>query len=433
MRIAFVSGMSGHAWGGSEELWSKTALRMSSRGHDVWAYVNRNEPRPRPVAKLIQAGVNVVEGDPKRKRFRARVAERAKRSLAIGPHSIVNRRCKEQLLHFKPQLVCISNGAIACGLDWMTWCKDHHIPFAPLCQANSEACWPVDSAAAELRDAYQAAEHCFFVSQRNRELFELQIGSRLFNASIVRNPLSTGIPEQPLPMPRSSPVVFASVGRLAPMAKGQDLLLQVLAEPQWANRAMQLDFYGGGEMAEGVKRIAKLLGLEARVRFHGHVQDIRNVWQRSHALVLPSRYEGLPLAVAEAMACGRVAIVTDVAGNTEIVDDGVNGFVAESATVRHYSAAMERAWESRSKWSSLGQAAHDTIHETYPLDSANAFADTLLSLVDDHGQNTSLAESKSGPARGAHWTRPLAGKKAARAVSILQRMLPQRSRRISET
>ena len=72
------------------------------------------------------------------------------------------------------------------------------------------------------------------------------------------------------------------------------------------------------------------MGLE-KVTYGGFTEDVESIWASHHALVLPSRSEGLPLVVVEAMLCGRPAIVTDVAGNAELIQDGVSGFVAAAA------------------------------------------------------------------------------------------------------
>ena len=57
--------------------------------------------------------------------------------------------------------------------------------------------------------------------------------------------------------------------------------------------------------------------------------------------MLPSRFEGLPLALVEAMLCPRPAVVTNVAGNTEVIEDGETGFVAAAPTAGHLDEAME--------------------------------------------------------------------------------------------
>ena len=106
--------------------------------------------------------------------------------------------------------------------------------------------------------------------------------------------------------------------------------------------------------------MARHLGIE-QVTFMGHTDSIEDVWRTHHGLVLPSRAEGLPLALVEAMRCGRVPIVTDVGGNAEVVQEPETGFVAAGATVVHVADALERAWATREGWRSIGTAAAERV------------------------------------------------------------------------
>jgi glycosyltransferase involved in cell wall biosynthesis len=161
----------------------------------------------------------------------------------------------------------------------------------------------------------------------------------------------------------------------------QDLLLQLLATEPWRSRDIVVSLVGKGPMEEGVRRLSKNLGLEDKVHFAGHIKDIESLWLTHHALILPSRFEGLPLAMVEAMLCGRPVIVTDVAGNTELVTDGVTGFVAEAATLLHLDRALERAWEARGKWQEIGRAAAVAVRQRVPSDPPACFAGALLDLA----------------------------------------------------
>jgi glycosyltransferase involved in cell wall biosynthesis len=169
---------------------------------------------------------------------------------------------------------------------------------------------------------------------------------------------------------------MACVARIDPAAKGQDLLLQTLARPEWRDRPVELNFFGAGPDELGLRRMAELLQLE-NVHFRGHVTDIKAIWEHNHLLVLPSRYEGLPLALVEAMWCGRPAVVTDVGGNAELCVDNETGFVAPAATLSSFSHALQRAWERRKEWLHLGQAARARAENQMPKDPVTVFCERL--------------------------------------------------------
>ncbi len=139
---------------------------------------------------------------------------------------------------------------------------------------------------------------------------------------------------------------FACVARLDSAAKGQDLLIQMLARPEWRERRVEVNLYGTGSHELTLRRMTEMLQVQ-NVHLRGHVSDVRGIWKENHILVLPSRYEGLPLVLVEAMWCGRPAVVTDVGGNAELCRDRQTGFVAQSATLASFAEAMERAWEAR--------------------------------------------------------------------------------------
>jgi glycosyltransferase involved in cell wall biosynthesis len=117
------------------------------------------------------------------------------------------------------------------------------------------------------------------------------------------------------------------------------------------------------------------------VRFGGFVPDVHRIWADYHALVLPSRYEGLPISLVEAMLCGRPSIVTNVSGNPELLEDNVTGFVAAAPTAALLDEAMERAWTRRAEWPAMGVAAAEQVRRRVPPDPAAVFADQLLELI----------------------------------------------------
>jgi glycosyltransferase involved in cell wall biosynthesis len=382
-RIAFVSLMESDPWGGSEVLWSQAAMRLARDGHAVSASVSGWPARPEPIFNMMQAGVNVHERWIPAERFGSRPARRfVQRLLEPLARRARGSGMERWLGRAEPDLVCISNGWIGDEQGVMGLIARSGRPYSIIIQANAENWWPDDASARMLIDIYQHARRLFFVSERNWRLLETQLGIELANAEVVRNPCSLRR-NAALPWPAGDDTVqWACIGRLNPAAKGQDLLLQTMASEPWRSRAVTVSFFGSGPCEEGLRRLARRLGLEERVRFCGQVDDVEKVWTTHHALVLPSRYEGLPLVMVEAMLCGRPVILTDVAGNNELVRDNVTGFLAEAPTRRHLSLAMERAWENRHQWESMGKAAAIAIRKLLPADSAGDFAQRLVALAE---------------------------------------------------
>jgi glycosyltransferase involved in cell wall biosynthesis len=117
------------------------------------------------------------------------------------------------------------------------------------------------------------------------------------------------------------------------------------------------------------------------VSFAGLVRDVPAIWTAHHGLILPSRCEGLPLVLVEAMLSGRVPIVTNVGGNAEVVGDGITGYLAAAATEDALDEAMERAWNERHRWREIGAAAAARIRTLVPREPERCFARRLVELI----------------------------------------------------
>ena len=375
--------MSGEPWGGSEILWSEAARIALGRGHRVMVSVLRWPRRAPAVDELVGCGAELDERGwvpPSPSRRIGDIVRRRILRQRVPNHAVV--RSRDAIRNFRPDLVCVSNGAVGCGLDWMEWLRQEGIRYVSVCQANAEWLWPMEPEAQRWIACYAGAERSYFVSEANRRLFEHQTGFRLTNAEVVRNPFHVPYaPDCPWPENATDVLRFACVGRLNPGAKGQDLILEVLAMPKWRVRPVRCSFFGGGAAQPGLARLAAVLGVADKVDFCGHVPSVESVWLSHHALLLPSRYEGLPLAVVEAMLCSRPVIVTDIAGNREIVEDNVTGFIAEAPSADSLDEAMERAWARRGEWSAMGQRAAASIRSKVPPHPSEIFTDALLRIA----------------------------------------------------
>lgn len=398
LRLAFVTTMNGAPWGGSEELWSQTALRLRERGHQVRASALHWSRVPERIQQLRAGGVRVTFR-PQRRRWPGRMLYRLLRPVCPGPLELPEALW---LRRQAPDLVMISQGGPWDGVPWMLQCHQLGLRYCAIAHANSEIWWPLDDDLPGIRLALQQASRMFFVSRANRDLMEKQCGLRFGNAQVVANPLNVQS-RQEVPWPADEGVVnLACVGRLEPRAKGQDLLLQVLALPKWRERPMRLNLYGTGCGEQSLRALVSLLQLES-VHFHGHVSDVNRIWAANHALILPSRYEGLPLVIVEAMLCGRPVITTDIAGNTELIQEGVNGFVAAAPAVPVLDEALERAWAARVRWREMGRSARSQALQSTPADPVGDFAQILLALAaPGQGESVEPAPQPSRTSRTDH-------------------------------
>lgn len=384
--IAFLTSCP-DAWGGSEELWAGAAERLSERGHRVIA--GRSEPWPRGRlrgrwAELKTAGIAVRSfGATRFARALPDLAALAAPALLRPTWRLRNLAVATKLRLLAPDLAVISQGQAydAClSLCLPEVCRFAGVPYSLVCQKASDLLWPPDGLRDLIRRCYREAAAVFFVSEHNRRAVERQLAMDLPRAEIVRNPVMVPA-DAPLPWPASNDGVLrlACVGRLWPLEKAQDVLLNVLARDRWRERPSEVSFFGEGPMARGLEEMARGMGL-TNIRFPGVASPLE-IWRTHHALVLPSRSEGLPLVQVEAMMCGRPVIVADAGGTAEIIRDGEHGFLATAATETAVDDALERAWQRRADWQAIGAAAAAHVRTLYPPDPCGTFADRLMKLV----------------------------------------------------
>ena len=367
MRFVFVSTMAGYSWGGSEELWSRAALRLREDSHEVAASVEFWPHLSSHVTELAERGIHLWVRSGVPPRLPVRVWRRMMRR---------GSKDQEWLRRQNPDLVIISQGGSSDGLPWMKFCLKAGLPFIAIVQSNSEYWWLGDLGA-ELTEAYRAARKVFCVCRHNLELLERQMGEPLPNGVVVWNPYNVSRNHPPAWPPKSDLWKMACVARLEPAAKGQDLLFDVLARPQWRNRPAEVNLYGAGPSEHSLTQLVQRLRLN-NVHFRGHISDVKAIWEENQILLLPSRLEGLPLALVEAMFCGRPAVVTDVGGNAELCVDGETGFVAAAPAVSALEQTLERAWNHRHDWLRMGIAARMRAERLIPNDPIGDFCREVL-------------------------------------------------------
>lgn len=356
MKIAFFATQWCSTWAGSEELWCRTARLALARGHEVAVVSFRAPEVPPKLRELRERGALLLPlarpQEWKRSRFRRWL------------HKLEFERFRVwgALASWRPDVVCASQGGtydmVYNGI-FTRFLKEHGVPYIVICQWNDEGLglpnWSLRPVAV---DYLSRARNVAFVSERNLRVTERQLAADLPNATVVRNPVNLAN-FSPVPHPKSDVIKMANVARFDAYFKGQDLLLHALSGESWKRRHWLLRFYGAGDDRPYFERLAEHYDVAGKVEFCGHVSDIRSIWADNHLLVMSSRSEGTPLALVEAMICGRPSVVTDVGGNIEWIDDPSTGFVAEGPSAGSLSNALERAWEAREHWELIGQRARE--------------------------------------------------------------------------
>ena len=118
---------------------------------------------------------------------------------------------------------------------------------------------------------------------------------------------------------------------------GLDVLIDAFSMARGEAEDWTLTLVGEGPERLALEAQVARLGLQQRVDFLGHCRDVSTWLATASVFVLPSRFEGMPNALLEAMAQGLAVVVTDASpGPLEEIEQGVNGFVVPSEDAAHW-------------------------------------------------------------------------------------------------
>jgi len=202
------------------------------------------------------------------------------------------------------------------------------------------------------------AEKVFFVSQRLVRQSESQLNINLTNASIIKNPIELASTS---PIPKTKEIAF--IGTLDIAVKGIGVLIESLSNTIWDDRGVILNIYGEGKDEKEIRNLINTFRVENRVKMHGWVGNIDEVWDKNSTLISTSFNEGMPMVIQEAMIRGRLVVATDVGGTTEIIQDGISGYIAEYPTVQAVNEALDRWWDDRGNWSRVAKEGTKSVNE----------------------------------------------------------------------
>ncbi len=180
---------------------------------------------------------------------------------------------------------------------------------------------------------------------------------------------------------RSEPPSFLYMGRLK-RYKGVDLAIRALAVARDSMPQLSLDVAGNGDARPQLEALARELGQEAAVRFHGFVTEVEKIrlLRSTWANVFPSPKEGWGITVVEAAACGTPSIASDSPGLRDSVRHGQSGFLVPHGDVAALAARMTELARDPQLVARLGQAGR-RFAEQLTWDAAAAETEDHLTQI----------------------------------------------------
>jgi glycosyltransferase involved in cell wall biosynthesis len=176
-----------------------------------------------------------------------------------------------------------------------------------------------------------------------------------------------------------TPVVLF-VGRLI-ANKGPDVLIRAAELLTREGVTLEVVFVGDGPLRSRLEAGVERRRMGDRVKFIGHSSDVAGWLRRAAVFVRPSLTEGLPLTVLEAMASGVCVVASNVPGNNELIEHGVNGLLVTPDDPRSLAQALRSVLVGEERRARLAESGY-LSSRTYSWDAcAEGVARTLLEVA----------------------------------------------------
>ncbi len=274
----------------------------------------------------------------------------------------------EVVRRFKPQIQIAFFG-VPCGVASLFLSAVYRVPYiVSLRGGDVPGFRPYDFALYHrligplLRIVWHKASAVVANSQGLRDL------AHAFDASqeidVISNGVDTEFYSPGVDLHRRQPASIVFAGRVV-YQKGLDVLLDALANLK--HLEWNLTIIGDGSQKEPLQAKAKTLGLTDRVNFTGWLDKVQlcQHYREANLFAFPSRHEGMPNVVLEAMACGLPVIATRIAGSEEIVEDGVSGLLVPPEDNVALTGALRTLITDPEKRGQMGLAANQRVQQYF--------------------------------------------------------------------
>ena len=354
--VLFISLLNSAAWGGSEEIWYKSALHLAGKNQKVGVCCFNWEGKEERLQQLQRAGciLYLLPGKLETKSLwgkyklnealhsipfsdynKSIVNQGGWKDVAHGPFKKLYQKLPPYVLlfHNYDMLEKLSNNKIKSLHNWVM---------------NAEK---------NIGDAGRIfsviKSTCNLEIPRNYVLF---------------NPVTIQLPGRQTPFTSSAEdkLKFIVLAELDVKRKAQDLLIKALAAEKWKTRNYTLNIYGNGKDKQILEKLINETGLSSRVILKGFTKDVKEVLANSHVLLQLTHIDAMPISVTEALAMSRAIIASDVGDMPLWIYEGVNGWIAKKVCIEEIDRVLENAWQQRNKLEEMGRESYKIFKQKYP-------------------------------------------------------------------
>lgn len=356
--------MNGAHWGGSEELWYKTALFASSRGMKVGCAAY-DWPEKEEKLRLLEKNGCRVYRLPNRGRKKKSLGDKLSYKL-ITPIRL--RAAIQNLSTNEYDIVVVNQGGFeVISNPWKNIYK--RLSHYALLFHNYKSGEDIKLRHKEtLRQWVLRSKANLFASSEIANFLNQQLGITVPNSEIVLNPITFSAPSTLTPYPAliNDRYVFVMLAALDVHRKAQDNLIRALSSTKWKSRNWELHIYGEGRDRKLLEELISETKNRDKIFLKGHSKNVQTVLTNSHLVLQLSHMDAMPLSVVEAMSMSRPLVVSRIGDMPKWVIDGENGWVAEDASVEQINQALERAWQQKEKWALAGEKSFEVFNKKFP-------------------------------------------------------------------
>lgn len=166
-------------------------------------------------------------------------------------------------------------------------------------------------------------------------------------------------------------VTIGMVGRLWSQKNPICLLMAVNSLIKSTHCNIKLIYIGDGELGQEIIQKAKEFSIEENVFLAGWTNDVPKFLSTLDVFVLPSRWEGMPLSIIEAMVAGIPVIASNIPGNSDLIEDGINGLLFESENYKDLAKKIDFLIKNYDKAAEMAAHAREVAIDRYSSERHN--------------------------------------------------------------
>jgi glycosyltransferase involved in cell wall biosynthesis len=371
--IFFISLMNGLPWGGSEELWYRSALYAAKKGWKVGCATYHWKEKEERIEQLARAGCSIY-WLPNEGRSKASLSEKLKYKLT----QFRLRQFIKTLPVKEYDTVVVNQGGFEIFTPaWKNYFRnlDHYALLFHNYNKNEQ--WRSLKQMA-VRNWVSKAYINLFASEQIRITLQQQLGISITNSATLINPITISPPANITPFPTAnSEYIFAMFAALETNRKAQDNLIKALSSDKWKKRSWQLRLYGEGKDRTKLEKLVRENKLGNKVFLKGHTNNITQEIIAAHLILQITHKDAMPISVVEALAFSRPVIVSEVGDMPVWIKEEINGYISKDASIESIDATLEKAWNDRDRWPEMGRKSFEIFKEKYPAALEETFLEQL--------------------------------------------------------